>query len=319
MLCVKQHLVHSCSMPAPYVYSSKSLSRSTFPATMWNPRNPMLYVASDLHFGMSSRGDSATAQLASFACSRAQSSDVLCIAGDIGTSPENFRKCLGLFQNFPGHKCAVAGNHDIWVPPGHDSRKRLDELERDFNSSGFHPLEQNPLLFPSFGIVGTIGWYDYSFHDPELGIPHAAYSSKCFPDSGGGMWGDATHVRWSWSDPEASTWFEAKLRAHLEQCRSLPQVIVVMHHLPTKKLLVHPRWVVPRVWRFFNAFLGSERYAKLLGNYPQVRMAFCGHIHLARKAKVNGQTYVSLGGDYQEKELVTYDGEKVTRTMFRAS
>ncbi len=74
--------------------------------------------------------------------------------------------------------------------------------------------------------------------------------------------------------------------------------------------------LVPRFWRFANAFLGSERFAQVIGQHPNVRLAICGHIHEARNATIGAQRFCSIGSDYARKALLMIDGEHTTRRYF---
>jgi 3',5'-cyclic AMP phosphodiesterase CpdA len=262
-------------------------------------------------------GDAATRRLAAH-LNGARSHDVLLLAGDLGVSDETIAECLALFRHFPGHKLAIPGNHDVWVPhdAAIDSRERHAGLPQLFRDAGFHPLEEGPLTIDGVGFAGCMGWYDYTFRDPSLGYPDDCYVSKCEPGGTEPVWGDAGHVRWPWSDVEVTAREVARLDAHLQQLTGAREVIVVTHHLLTSRLLFHPRVLVPKFWRFANAFLGSERMGEVIARYPNVRLAICGHIHEAREVTIGTQRFASVGGDYSRKALCSYDGKDIKRQWF---
>jgi predicted phosphohydrolase len=274
----------------------------------------MYYIASDLHYSLDRQGDAATRRLAEAANRRATPDDVLCLAGDIGADQASIEACLKLFAAFPGAKCAVAGNHDIWSENGEDSWSRLERLSDIFRKHGFHALEDGPFVHQGWGICGTMGWYDYSFKD-DIGIPDAAYRSKIYPD-GDAMWGDALHVRWPYSDEEVNDRLARKLAADLASLEGQGKIFVAMHHLPLKSLLVHPRILVPRAWRFLNAFLGSEEYGRILKANPRVACVAAGHVHMARTKTVGNQLYLTVGSDYTSKQLVVYSDGTISFVNF---
>jgi len=216
---------------------------------------PRILFISDLHYGLDAGGDAATERLAEHLVRTARPDDVLCVLGDVGSDPHTFRTCLEMFGQFPGPKCGVAGNHDIWVPEGENSWDRLAETAKDFAANGFHALEEAPLLLGPLAIVGTIGWYDGSFRD-EIGVDAGDYERKYCPSLNTG-WADAEHVRWDYTDARFTEFTARKLETHLAMIPQTATAICCTHHLPTRRLLHRPRWLVPKHWnsptRFWEA------------------------------------------------------------------
>ena len=273
-----------------------------------------LHFVSDLHYGLNERGDAATEALAKYVANHARANDVLCLLGDIGSNQTTFRRCLELFEGFRGAKCGIAGNHDIWVRDGEDSYDRLRETSETFATCGFHPLEDNPLELGRLGIVGTIGWYDGSFRE-DIGIPDGDYERKICRRLNI-SWADGQHVRWSHSDGTFTDLTSRKLEEHLNRLPATSTVVCCTHHLPTRHLLFHPRWLVPKRWRFANTFLGSERYGEILREDPRVRLSMSGHIHARRQWQDRSLLFATVGGSYQTKELVVWDGHHLARKGF---
>lgn len=277
------------------------------------------YVISDLHYGLSRRGDAAVRALAAHLCRIGRRGDQLLIAGDIGSCDLTLVDCLGLFRGFSGTRMAIAGNHDVWVEPTEkrDSWERYTRLADMMNATGFHPLEKTPLLIGDRAFVGTMGWYDYSFRD-EIGLPFADYERKRSSAVAGG-WNDARYARLPYTDVEMTRMMRERLRKHLDAVNGCREVTVVMHHLPTKSLLFHPRWLVPQRWRFMNAFLGSDTFAGLLDAYPNIRHVFCGHVHRYKTVRKDGIRMTSNGGNYAAKMLLTLQGDRISRQTFVGS
>ncbi len=279
------------------------------------------FLTSDLHYGVNPSGNAATAKLAAELQKRAQPEDVLVLAGDIAAGDAALAHCLSLFAGFPGRKCYVLGNHDIWSEMD-EAEVRIWMAANALRWHGFAPLDgDEPLIIGSVGLAGNMGWYDYSFVEPELGIPQAHYESKTYPGEASPRWRDALYARWNMTDPAVTDVFVRRLEKQLCRLDADPrvrEVIVVTHHVPTKHLRQQPRCLVPRRWRFANAFLGSERFAEVIAAHGKVRLAACGHIHQSRLVRLGEKEFLSIGSDYRSKELVTWDGYACRRETFSA-
>lgn len=274
-----------------------------------------IFIASDLHLGNNIRGDQSAKKLAGFVCDQGASEDILILLGDLAEDDSNARKCLLLFADFPGQKLAIAGNHDIWVKDGEkrNSMACYNSYQEMLLENNFVPLENQPVAINGIQFIGSMGWYDYSFKD-SIGIPTEAYQAKTYS---GRTWGDARFVRWEMNDAQATVWQIQKLRKQIEESMAGLPIIVCMHHVPTKKLLFHPRWLVPKHLRFFNAFLGSSQFEKLFSEFANlVQYVFCGHIHLTGHAVVDGINYYSVGGNYFSKELIVLNKGRLKRITF---
>lgn len=275
-----------------------------------------MFFASDLHYGVGQEGDAAVRTLAGdLRPPNAGTDDVLILVGDLATDDAALRACLALFVGFPGRKFAVAGNHDIWIEGDASSWIRYRRVMKLFRAAGFHPLEEEPARMDGVGIAGSMGWYDYSFKDEELGIPARAYAAKTFPGRSSPSWNDALYARWGMTDAEMTAWQADRLDRHLASIADCREKIVAIHHVPTKRLLYHPRWLVPTEIRFANAFLGSERFAGI-ACARGVDLVVNGHIHLAGSARIGGTSFASIGGDYCKKQLIIREGGQLTRRMY---
>jgi predicted phosphohydrolase len=262
---------------------------------------PELLVTSDLHYGASPEGDRAVEALAEHV--RGDGAAALVLAGDLAMSTSRLETCLSLFDGFRGFKAAVPGNHDIWRSMGSTDSWDLHErvLPATFERHGFHPLHVGPAVLDGVAIVGSMGWYDYSFRD-DIGIDIAAYRSKVYPGEDGPLWNDAICVRLPTSDEELTALLARRLSEQLANVPPELSVLAVVHHLVTRQLLIHPRAAVPRRWRFANAFLGSDAFGRVLAG--RVAQVFCGHAHYARVVMVNGARCVVVGSDYTKKQLL---------------
>jgi 3',5'-cyclic AMP phosphodiesterase CpdA len=281
-----------------------------------------LFVTSDLHYGSRRSGDLASARLAQATADRARRDDFLVLCGDLGDDDEQVASCLALFDRFPGRRLAIAGNHDIWVNPGESSWARYRGLSEVFRRASFHALEDAPIVASGIGFVGALGWYDYSFRDDTLGYATSCYETKTLPGMSTPLWRDAQRASWGMPDADVARWQAARLTKHLRALGpSARRIIALTHHLPIKRLLVHPRALVPPIFRFANAFLGSRLLGDAVLSDARVQLVVSGHVHLGRECNEGGTRFLTVGGDYHDKELlvidplrVTYERERYTAT-----
>ena len=273
-----------------------------------------ILITSDLHYGVSDEGNAAVEALARHACD--DPADVLLIGGDIASDRPSLEACLRLFERFEGRKLAVPGNHDVWLDPDEpgDSWSLHDGLVPElFARHGFHPLHVEPHTTGGVGFVGSMGWYDYSFRD-DIGIDLACYEQKTLPGAYGPLWNDAHYARFDASDRDVTACLLERFAAQLEAVSDAETTVALVHHVVTKRLLVHPRFLVPTRWRFANAFLGSERFAELIAAAPAVAQTFCGHIHREKTVREGDQAFVTIGGGYRHKQLVRATPRHVLET-----
>jgi 3',5'-cyclic AMP phosphodiesterase CpdA len=271
----------------------------------------VLYVAADLHFDHGAAGRRAVQAMAAELAATATPDDVLVFDGDLGNSDATVRACLACFRDFPGRMLGVAGNHDIWVDPGESSWERYKRLTDLFTESRVHPLEEEPVVIGGVGYAGAMAWYDYSFRD-DIGVPYQAYVDKVLP-SEGVAWGDLRYAHWGMRDEAFCEWQLARLEAQLVKLASVPEVRVFTHHVATKRLLVHPRPMVPKAWRFLNAFLGTTALEALVARFPNVTDVVNGHIHRNGEVKIGRARYASLASGKGTRQLIEIDGGALRR------
>ena len=261
--------------------------------------------------------------------------DVLLVVGDTAVADgDSLERCLGRFR-FAGPKLFVPGHPELWTLAGADApdasyRLLTDDLPRRVRALGWHWLQGEPFRAGGgVGFVGSVGWYDYAFAPPELGIPRRFYEHKVSPgaaerlseyaplfrEGGGGhvppaaravvaRWNDAKFVKLGRSDDAFLGELLASLRAQLESVRDLPHVVAAVHHLPFGELLPPPR---NAQWDFAKAFLGSPRIGELLLEFPNVRSVYCGHSHFAAEATVGHVRAVNIGSGYRAKTFKAVD------------
>ena len=251
----------------------------------------------------------------------ADSFDALLLIGDTAAGDSSMiEECLARFT-FAGPKLFVPGNHELWTR-GNDSYAMLHEtLPRRIKAAGWHWLQDEPFIGDGFAIVGNIGWYDYSFIVPELGIPRRFYEHKISPGSAGShvefsfllqdgsdippaaheihaRWNDARFVHLGRSDETFLGELADQLDRQLRALSQVPHILVAMHHLPFVEL--SPELNAGQ-WKFARAFLGSTRLGELLLRHTHVRTVLCGHSHFPIELRAGHMDVINIGSGYRKK------------------
>jgi len=261
-----------------------------------------MLVTGDLHFRSRPPGDECTLELARFVCD--SGADAFAIAGDVGeTDPASYGACLDLFAGFGGAKLVVPGNHDLWTTDGDSLEKYRDVLPRIAAEHGFHALDTAPLTLGATAFIGSIGWYDYSFRNPDLPVPLAQYERKELP--GVCVWNDGRFVHWDLTDAEFTDRCVRRLLRHYREVEGrVETVVAVLHHVAFRGLLYGP---ADAAHEFCRAYMGSERLGRLLEDCPKVRYVFCGHRHGPNDGRFGRIHAFNIGSEYLVKRLIDFD------------
>jgi len=259
-------------------------------------------VTADLHFGLYPTGDACTLKLAEHV--RYSGADVFAIAGDVADADtDTFRSCLQLFRDFEGVKLLVPGNHDLWTAGTGSLRKYREILPGIARDCGFHMLDAEPVVHGRIGFIGNIGWYDYSFRNPDLSVDIEQYERKELP--GVCTWNDAQFIDWELSDAEFTDKCLRKLKAAYRSIEPrVHTVVAVLHHVPFAELLYGSS---SAAYEFCRAFMGSERLGRLLLDCPKVRYVVCGHRHGLDRHRVEHVDAYCVGSEYLLKRMLKMD------------
>lgn len=286
-----------------------------------------IIATSDLHYNVA-RSKAPCQALAKEICRRG--GDLLILAGDsAGADLTQLDAVFALFDDFPGQRLAVAGNHELWTTGGADSMHRYqNELADACSRRGIHYLDNEPYLVDGLAVVGNIGWYDYTFRPSALDIPLRFYMNKVAPGAAGRLdrhkhlldnaddippaaydittrWRDGDRVNLPHSDVDFTHLTAQRLRQHLELADARTgRIVAIVHHLPFAELVPHS--VLPN-WEFATAFLGSELLGEVLLDFPKVSDVFCGHSHRRMVVRKQHLTCTSIGSTYSEKRYETLD------------
>ena len=244
--------------------------------------------------------------------------DVLMLVGDTCVPEgDGLERCLSRIL-FKGPKLFVAGNHELWTS-GQDSYAIFkEELPRRVGALGWRWLEDEPFVENSTAIVGSIGWYDYSFAPQGLNVPRRFYEQKISPGAAANLaefahlfnspedipassleivarWNDGRYVKLHRSDEEFLEEVLENLQGHLESLSGMRTIVAGIHHVPFAELLPPP---YKAHWDFAKAYLGSARIGELLLRYPAVRYVFCGHSHMPCQTRIGSIHAVNVGSGY---------------------
>ena len=230
--------------------------------------------------------------------------DILIIVGDtFAFRTELLNECLQLFDDFKGDKLLVAGNHDLWTYDNNSLVVYNKILPQIAKKNRFHFLDQKPFIKNQVGFVGSIGWYDFSFCNPNIIIPKKYYLEKSWP--GVVTYNDGRFVHLGMNDVKFTQKINRKLKLHLAQVsKSSEKIICSIHHVPFKELLRSNNTSAD--W-FLTAFSGSEKTGDIIKSFPKVQYVFCGHTHQKKKAQIGGITAINVGSDYSQKRFEVID------------
>jgi predicted phosphohydrolase len=284
-----------------------------------------LIATSDLHYNIA-RSREPTERLARDLAGRGDL-DALVIVGDIaGAEKEHFDRCLALFADLPGRKFFVAGNHSLWSSDGTDALRLLaDDLPARGRRQGFACLEYEPAVVGPVALVGTVGWYDYSFRHEELAVPMRFYRSKVAPGAARYFrehrellartddladehhrmvtrWMDGVHVALAMGDEAFTRLLADKLARQLDEVAPrVDRIVVFIHHVPFANMM--PQWPSEQ-WRFVAAYMGSERFGQVCLAQPKVTHVLCGHTHQAVQVRNGRIECHGIGSNYIHKRTV---------------
>lgn len=249
-----------------------------------------------------------------------EAADLVIVAGDISHRLERLEAGLKALLQVTRAVLFVPGNHELWQPEAPEGsfdswhRYRV-ELAEAVTSAGAHYLPKAHYETGRLAVVGTVGWYDYSFLLPEIktGLDEAQIRSKRF---GRGVWNDVRYVCFRnsdgepMSDPEVARQLESDFEAQLQALERSPQIeeiIAVSHHLPYASLAFRTHSLP---WEFFSAYMGSESLGQILDRSPKLRWVVFGHSHVPRSARIGQkQVYNRPMGYPRERRGMTAEEE----------
>lgn len=280
-------------------------------------------VTADLHYNI--RRSKAPAEAIAQEVVRAGGDAVVLLGDTAGADMGVLRGCLELFEGFRGLRLLVPGNHCLWRRGDESSMDRYERLiPQAAAECGFAVLDHAPVVLGRVGLVGSVGWYDYSMRDESLGVPTAFYEAKLSPGAAQYLgraeliaahatelgprqmalmvrWMDGVHVDLGMSDEAFTELLARRLAGQVaELAPRVKRVAAFMHHLPFAELLPSGR---PDRFAFASAFMGSVRLGAVLAAEPKVTDVFCGHAHWPADVTVGKIRARNVGSTYLQKRL----------------
>lgn len=251
--------------------------------------------------------------------------DALMVVGDTAAyDGDALERCLERFT-INGPKLFVAGNHELWTRGPNSYALFHEFLPKRVREMRWHWLQSDPFVdrAAGFAIVGSVGWYDYGFAVPELGIPKRFYERGVSPGATMRLsgfdslhpegddvsvharqvvarWNDAKFVKLHRSDETFLAELLDQLESQLTELREAERIVVGVHHVPFADLLP-PRH--GEQWDFARAYLGSPKIGELLKRFDNVRHVLCGHSHYGVEARIDHIDTVNLGSGYRQKRF----------------
>lgn len=214
------------------------------------------------------------------------SDDLLILAGDVSHKRELLASCLTAFAERFRKVLFVPGNHDLWVlgeSKEKTSLQKFREVGETVKASG---ASMEPLSLDGLLVMPLLGWYDYSFGEPNEELKD--------------IWMDFRACRWPMG-------FEAAdVAAHFAQLNRVPamdgaaKVITVSHFLPRIDLV--PSYVSKR-HRILDPVLGSTHLEDQLRQLNPVIHVY-GHSHINRSVRIDGIRYVNNAFGYPHEDVI---------------
>jgi Icc-related predicted phosphoesterase len=218
--------------------------------------------------------------------------DVFIIAGDIAARTQLFEQTLGTFSALPCEKLLVPGNHDIWVESSslekgiHSGVKYTEIIPQICSRNDFIFLGVEPCVIDGIGFAGTIGWYDYTLRNKVFDnlFSMDTYRKKNYKNRF--TWNDLKFAHWMdihenslKSDQVVAREMEDALQAQIQSLnqKHINQIIVVTHHIPFQKMVIHPNRLP---FDFFSAYMGSSGLGSTILDEPSVKYVISGHSHI---------------------------------------
>lgn len=215
--------------------------------------------------------------------------DLLIVAGDVSDSLTRLEWCLTALARRFAKVLFVPGNHDLWVlrdPADLDSMAKFRQVCDVAEQCG---VSMAPYSGEGVSIVPLLGWYDYSFGEPEERLLVA--------------WMDYRACRWpaGYGPAEVTDYFLAR---NPTAVAAADKVITFSHFLPRMDL-TPPHLAAAR--KVLDPVLGSNRLEQQLRRLGSSIHVY-GHSHLNQRLTIDGVSYVNNAfGSPQERELSARD------------
>ncbi|THV25192.1 metallophosphoesterase [Peteryoungia ipomoeae] len=211
--------------------------------------------------------------------------DVLIVAGDLSDDVDLIQSCFDILVPRYKKLLFLPGNHDLWTArsgrgPSFDKFELLQTL------CGGYGIETRPVAFGGTLIVPILGWYDYSFGEPDARIRRG--------------WMDFYKCNWEGLAP-------ADVAERFDQMNLIPDTldferVYSFSHFVPRIDLMPVRY--PEKHKALFPVLGSARIEERIRELGS-SMHFYGHSHLNRNKVIDGVTYINNAFGYPSETEIT--------------
>ncbi len=212
--------------------------------------------------------------------------DILILAGDLTDNRSRLIEAFTILSQRFHAVFFVPGNHDLWI---RDATQK-DSLQAFFDImqiASDHGLLTEPRTFGTTAIIPLLGWYDFSFGQPSVGLKRA--------------WVDFAACKWpDGHTPESITHYFIQLNEKHLAIQSKKK-ITFSHFLPRIDMI--PFFVPKQVKELFPV-MGTrllEEQIRIL----KPRIHIYGHSHFNRNVKFNGIHYINNAYGYPNESRIT--------------
>jgi predicted phosphodiesterase len=215
--------------------------------------------------------------------------DALILAGDISDRLALLEDGFEALKRRFAVVLYVPGNHDLWVHREHlhDSFEKFEIVRKAALERG---IGMTPFRHDDVAIVPLLGWYDYSFGNPD--------------DYLKGAWTDYRACRWpeGYDDAAVTRWFvDRNPSGPLPETVGADKIITFSHFLPRIDLMPDR---IPEKHRKLYPILGTSALDSQIRQLG-ASLHIYGHSHVNRHVTIDGVTYINNAFGYPSEAHFT--------------
>ncbi len=216
--------------------------------------------------------------------------DVLILAGDLTDRPELLADCFYTLALKFKQVLFVPGNHELWVYRDNSSHS-LDKFDSVCRLAYENGVSMQPFYIADLSIIPLLGWYDYSFAQPDAELFDA--------------WTDFRACVWPnhWQPENITDHFLSLNEKMIEKItpKSAGQTrITFSHFLPRIDLMPY---YIPVKFRYIYPALGTVKLEKQIRSLVSDIHVY-GHSHVNRSHVLDGIKYINNAYGYPSEERI---------------
>ena len=212
--------------------------------------------------------------------------DILILAGDVTDELQLLEQCFHELSTKFLKVLFVPGNHELWVTRDRTSNS-IEKYRQICKVAIEHDISMQPFHIDSLSIVPLLGWYDFSFANPNTQL------MKTWVDFRACVWPNNLQPL------DITEYFLEKNGAYLQTANQT--LISFSHFLPRIDLM--PTYI-PQSYRYLYPALGSvllEKQIRILK--PDIHVY--GHSHVNRYVTLEGIQYINNAFGYPSEDRIT--------------